>query len=159
MILLKDFGEPLLSFELIYFRSSFCYTIENSRGFRYKILDHVLPLWKNLNFLSPLGSLKFYDFLSFLFILKLSYSKPFHNTLNYASTANIEEAMRLYNLDDKTFETDFSKNKCVSVLSSRNFYAPMNFDKAYGCFKIVHFSKKSGRLSSARSEIQAFVSR
>ena len=63
---------------------------------------------KTLTFLSPLGSLKFSDFLSFLFILKLSYSKPFHNTLNYASTANIEEVMKFHSLHDKTFETDFS---------------------------------------------------
>ena len=46
-------------------------------------------------------------FLSFLFILKLSYSKPFYNTLNYASAANIKEVMNFYNLGDKTFETDF----------------------------------------------------
>ena len=38
---------------------------------------------------------------------ELSYSKPFHNTLNYASTANIEEVMKFYNLGHKTFETDF----------------------------------------------------
>ena len=43
-----------------------------------------------------------------MFILKLSYSKPFKNTLNYASTANIEEVMKFYNPGDKTFETDFS---------------------------------------------------
>ena len=42
-----------------------------------------------------------------MFILKMSYSKPFHNSLNYASTANIEEVMTFYNLGDKTFETDF----------------------------------------------------
>ena len=40
--------------------------------------------------------------------MKLSYSQPFHNTLNYASIANIEEVMKFYNLGDKTFETDFS---------------------------------------------------
>ena len=44
--------------------------------------------------------------MSFLFILKLS--KHFHNTLNYASTANIEEVMKFCNLGDKTFETDFN---------------------------------------------------
>ena len=38
--------------------------------------------------------------------MKLSFSKPFHNTLNFASTANIEEVMKFYNLGDKTFETD-----------------------------------------------------
>ena len=70
-------------------------------------MGYVGPLGENLNFLSPLGSLNFWDFLSFLFILKLSYSKPFHDTLNYASTANIEEVMKFYNLGHKTFETDF----------------------------------------------------
>ena len=45
-MLSKDFREPLLSFELIHFRNSFCYIIENS----YKILRHVGPLGKNLNF-------------------------------------------------------------------------------------------------------------
>ena len=58
--------------------------------------------------LSPFGSLKYYDYLSIPFILKLSYSKPFQNTLNYASTANIEEVMKFYNLGDKIFETDFN---------------------------------------------------
>ena len=42
-----------------------------------------------------------------MFILELSYSKPFHNTFNYASTANVKEVMKLYNLGDNTFETDF----------------------------------------------------
>ena len=76
-MLLKDFREPLLSFELIYFRNFFCYRIENSLGFKNKILGNVGPLGKNLNFLSPLGSPKCQDFLSFLFILTLSYSKLF----------------------------------------------------------------------------------
>ena len=46
-LLLKDFREPLLSFELICFRNSFCYRIENSCGFGYKILGYV---GQNLNF-------------------------------------------------------------------------------------------------------------
>ena len=109
LMLLKDFRKPFnLSFELIYFWNFFCYRIENSWNFRTKILGHVGPLGKTLIFLSPLGLLKFQDFLSFLFILKLSYSRPFHNTFSYASTANIEEVMKFYNLGDKTFETDFS---------------------------------------------------
>ena len=45
-----------------------------------------------------------YDFLSFLLILTLSYSKPFYNILNYASSANIEEVMKFYNLGDKTLK-------------------------------------------------------
>ena len=43
--------------------------------------------------------------------MKLSFpqnTKPFHNTLNYVTAANIEEAMMFYNPGDKTFETDFS---------------------------------------------------
>ena len=55
LMFLKDSREPLLSFELIYFRNSFCYTIENSWGFRYKILGHVGPLEKNLNVFVSLG--------------------------------------------------------------------------------------------------------
>ena len=106
-MLLRYFKEQSLLFELIYFRNSFCCRIENSCSFRYKVLGHVGPLGKDRNFLSPLGWLKFLDFLSFLFILECSYSKPFHNTLNYASTGNIEEVMKFYNLGDKTLETDF----------------------------------------------------
>ena len=41
-------------------------------------------------------------------MLKLSYSKSFHNTLNYAFTANIEEVMKFYNPGKKTFEADFN---------------------------------------------------
>ena len=64
-------------------------------------------LGKNLFFVY-LGISEFHNFLSFQFILKLSYSKPFDNTLNYASTADIEEALKFYDLGDKTFEKDFS---------------------------------------------------
>ena len=39
--------------------------------------------------------------------MKLSYSKPFLSTLNYASTADIQEDMKFYNLGNKTFEADF----------------------------------------------------
>ena len=38
---------------------------------------------------------------------ELSYSKPFHDNLNYSSMANIEEIVKFYNPDNKTFETDF----------------------------------------------------
>ena len=71
-------------------------------------MGHVGPLGKNLNFFVSLGIAEIQDFLSFQFILKLSCSKCFHNTLNYASTANLEEVVKFYNLGDKTFEEDFS---------------------------------------------------
>ena len=35
--------------------------------------------------------------------MKLSFSKPFHNNFNHAFTANIDEVMKFYNPDDKTF--------------------------------------------------------
>ena len=50
-------------------------------------------------------------------MLKLSYSKPFHNTLS-ASTANIDKVMNFYNLGDKTFETDF---KIMEYLGAKSF--------------------------------------
>ena len=34
----------------------------------------------------------------------------FQNNLNYASTSNIREVMKFYNLGNKTFETDFTSN-------------------------------------------------
>ena len=58
-------------------------------------------------FLSALGLLRFQDFLSFLFILKLSYSNPSYSTLNYASTAHTQEVMKFDNLGYKSFEIDF----------------------------------------------------
>ena len=47
-----------------------------------------------------------------------------------------------------------SINDCVSI--SRNFYTPMNFDKAIFYFKLVHVSKKSSHLSSVGPETLAF---
>ena len=70
-----------------------------------------VPWGKTLIFFVSLGIAEIQNFLSFQFILKLSYSKFFHNTLNYASTANTEEVVKFYNLGDKTCETDF--NLCL----------------------------------------------
>ena len=59
---------------------------------------------KNLSFFVSLGIAEILGFSELLFILKLSHSKPFHNTLNHVSTANIEEVMKFY----KAYETDFN---------------------------------------------------
>ena len=67
VMLLKDFRDPILSLEMIYFRNSFCYRMENSWTSRYKILGHVGPLGKKVVFLSPLGSLNFTIFRAFNF--------------------------------------------------------------------------------------------
>ena len=61
---------------------------------------------------------------------KLSCSRPFHNTLNYASTANIEEVMKFYNLDDKAFETDFSIHASIFT-----HLFPYTFDKELQPFR------------------------
>ena len=42
-----------------------------------------------LVFLSPLGSLRFWDFLGFLFVPGLSYLRSFHGTLGCASDVGI----------------------------------------------------------------------
>ena len=64
-MLLKDFREPLLSFEWIYFRNSFCYRIENSWGYKYKMLCHLGPLGENLNFLVSFGIAEIFAFPEF----------------------------------------------------------------------------------------------
>ena len=79
MLLNGHYLQSLFSFQLIHFRNSFCYRTENNWILNVKILIRVRPLGINLTFSSPLGLLKLQDFLSFLFILKLSYSKPFHS--------------------------------------------------------------------------------
>ena len=108
---MKDFREPSLSFELMYFRNSFCFRIENIWSFRHKILCCVGLLGTNFIFKISLGIA--WDFVGFLFILKLSYSKPFYSTLDYASTANIEEVTKFYNVGNKSFETDFSQLRSI----------------------------------------------
>ena len=69
-------------------------------------MGHVGPLGKNLKSFVSLGMAEILGF-SELY-LSCPTKKPFHNTLNYASTANIEEVTKFYNLGDKTFETDFN---------------------------------------------------
>ena len=65
LMLLKDFKEPLLSFELIYLTNFFCHRIENIWGFRYKILGHGGPLGKNLIFYLPWDHWNFRIFWAF----------------------------------------------------------------------------------------------
>ena len=44
----------------------------------------------------------------------------------------------------------------MSLSISGNVYVSVTFVKQYGCFTLVHFSKKSGRLLSAGPEVLAF---
>ena len=70
-------------------------------------MGYVGPLGKNLNFFVSLGIAEFLGFSELSVCTEIVQLKPFHNTLNYASTANIEEVKKFYNLGHKTFETDF----------------------------------------------------
>ena len=69
-------------------------------------MGYVGPLGKNLNFFVSLGIAEFLGFSELSVYTEIAL--PFHNTLNYASNANIEEVMKFYNLGHKTFETDFN---------------------------------------------------
>ena len=83
--------EPLLSSKLKII-SEITFVIEQRPikvFFKCEISDLIGPLGKNLNFLSLLGLLELHNFLNFLFIFKLPFSKPFWNNFNYVSTSNI----------------------------------------------------------------------
>ena len=43
----------------------------------------------------------------------LSFWKTCQNILNYASTSNIQEDMKFYNIGDKSFETDFETDNSL----------------------------------------------
>ena len=74
---LKDFRKPLLSFELTYFRNSFCYRIENNWSFKYKILGHVGPFGRNLTSFVSLGIAEIWRFSKLSIYSEVSYSKSF----------------------------------------------------------------------------------
>ena len=61
-MLLKELREPLLSFEFIFFRNSFCHREGNSLSFKYKILGHVGLLGENLIFFVSLGIAEVLEF-------------------------------------------------------------------------------------------------
>ena len=45
---------------------------------------------------------------NFIYIFTTFVSVTFHNNVNYASSLNILEVMKFYNLGNKSFETDFN---------------------------------------------------
>ena len=71
-------------------------------------MGHVGPFEKTLIFFVSLGIAEILGFSELFVYTEVVLLKPFHNTLNYASTANIDEVMKFYSLGDKTFETDFN---------------------------------------------------
>ena len=72
-------------------------------------MGQVGPLGKNLNFFCPpLGIAEILGFSELSVYIEVFLLKTFPHTLNYVSTANIEEVMKFYNSGEKTFETDFN---------------------------------------------------
>ena len=70
-------------------------------------MDHVGSLGKTLILFVSLGIDKILGFSGLSGYTEVVLLKTFQKyTLNYTSTANIEEAMTFYNLGDKSFETD-----------------------------------------------------
>ena len=123
-------------------------------------MGHVGNFGKILNFFVSIGIAEFHDFLSFQFILKLSYSQPFHNTLNYASNTNIEEVMKFYDLSDKKFETDFSQNgrECVIRLVSLPHSVACNRDRDRDFQMLLVMGGGGGGLGGGGDSSTAFYS-
>ena len=71
-------------------------------------MGHVHPLGKNLDSFVSIWIAEILGFSVLSVHTKVVLIKHFHNSLNYDSTADIEEVMKFYNLSDKTFETDIS---------------------------------------------------
>ena len=67
--------------------------------------------------------------------MKLSYSKPICNILNYASIENIEKVMKVYNPGDNTFETDLSSSALSENIKDLSSSALSQNIKA--CFIII----------------------
>ena len=83
--------------------------MENSGGFRYKILGHVScgrALF--LFFFVSLGIAEISGFSGLSVCAGLSYSRSFHGTLGCASAAGIGGVVRFCGQGDKTFEADFN---------------------------------------------------
>ena len=82
------------------------------QGFRSEILRMVGLLGEKFTFFNSLGTTKFpgVSKLSVYInvVLLINFPTTVQQTLNYASTSNIREVIKFYNLGDKTFETDFS---------------------------------------------------
>ena len=108
LIRLEDFREPLLSFQQIHFRNYFCYRIVTNWNSKYDILSPVDPLRKNLTFSSPSWDSWNYRNVETSVNIQVVLLKNLWNNLNNASTANVREAMKYYNLGDRNFETNFS---------------------------------------------------
>ena len=80
-------------------RNSFCYRIENSWCFMYKILGHTGPLGKkNLNFFVSLGITETWGLSELSVYTEVVLLKTFTQHFELCATPNNEEVMKFYNL-------------------------------------------------------------
>ena len=96
------------------------------QGFMSEILRVISFLGEKFFFATPLGQHNFLGFSDILFIFILSSLYTFQNNSNYSSTSKIQEVIKLYNLGDKCFETDFS-----SAQSTRYLQHCVNYARTY----------------------------
>ena len=67
-------------------------------------------LGEKFTFFNSLGTTKISRSLRFSVYINVVLLINFQHNLNYASTSNIREVIKFYNLGDETFETDFKYN-------------------------------------------------
>ena len=92
----------LLSLELMHFRNSLRYRIANNLSFKHKFES--CRSWGQISFLVSLGIVEISRFSKLSIHSKVVLLITFLQ--NYASTANIQEVMKFYNLGNENFETD-----------------------------------------------------
>ena len=77
------------------------------QGLISEILRVVGLLGEKFTFFNSLGTIKISRSLRLPGYINVVLLINFQNNLNYASTSNIREVMKFYNVSDKTFETNF----------------------------------------------------
>ena len=99
---------------------------------------------KNFNFFVSLRITEILGFSEFSVYTEVVLLKTFPQ--HFASTANVEEVMKFYNLDDKTFETDFSlmsnHRRPEKIFNLGHFHGPLtqicNIAKECLCHFLLH---------------------
>ena len=81
-------------------------------------------LGEKLTFFNSLGTTKISRNVRLSVYINVVLLITFQNNLNYASTSNIREVIKFYNLGDNTFETDFNC-RCIRTII---FVIVMRFD-------------------------------
>ena len=89
------------------------------QGFIFEILRVVGLLGEKFTFFNSLGKIKISRSLRLSVYMNAVLLITFQNNLNHATTSNVQEAIKFYNLGDKTFETDFSNCMFLRAISEK----------------------------------------